>query len=43
MSGDLSRQLMESCLKAGAQRFLAKPLMPEEVLLVIEKIEALTS
>lgn len=41
MSGDLSRALMESCLKAGAQRFLAKPLMPEEVLLVIEKIEAL--
>ncbi len=25
MSGDLSRPLMESCLKAGAQRFLAKP------------------
>lgn len=41
MSGDLSRSLMESCLKAGAQRFLAKPLMPEEILLVLEKIEAL--
>lgn len=41
MSGDLSRTLMESCLKAGAQRFLAKPLMPEEILLVLEKIEAL--
>jgi len=41
MSGDLSRPLMESCLKAGAQRFLAKPLMPEEILLVLEKIEAL--
>lgn len=41
MSGDLSRTLMESCLKAGAQRFLAKPLMPEEVLLILEKIEAL--
>ncbi|MEN0057931.1 MAG: sigma-54 dependent transcriptional regulator [Bdellovibrio sp.] len=41
MSGDLNRALMESCLKAGAQRFLAKPLMPEEVLLIIEKIEAL--
>ena len=41
MSGDLSRPLMESCLKAGAQRFLAKPLMPEEVLLILEKIEAL--
>ncbi|UOF01278.1 sigma-54-dependent transcriptional regulator [Bdellovibrio reynosensis] len=41
MSGDLSRALMESCLKAGAQRFLAKPLMPEEILLILEKIEAL--
>lgn len=41
MSGDLNRALMESCLKAGAQRFLAKPLMPEEVLLILEKIEAL--
>ncbi|WP_374029077.1 sigma-54-dependent transcriptional regulator [Bdellovibrio bacteriovorus] len=41
MSGDLSRELMENCLKAGAQRFLAKPLMPEEILLVLEKIEAL--
>ncbi len=41
MSGDLSRPLMESCLKSGAQRFLAKPLMSEEVLLILEKIEAL--
>lgn len=41
MSGDLSRELMESCLKAGAQKFLAKPLMPEEILLILEKIEAL--
>lgn len=41
MSGDLSRELMETCLKAGAQRFLAKPLMSEEILLVLEKIEAL--
>lgn len=41
MSGDLNRSLMESCLKAGAQRFLAKPLMSEEVLLILEKIEAL--
>ncbi|KYG65798.1 transcriptional regulator [Bdellovibrio bacteriovorus] len=41
MSGDLSRELMETCLKAGAQRFLAKPLMPEEILLILEKIEAL--
>jgi DNA-binding NtrC family response regulator len=41
MSGDLSRELMESCLKAGAQRFLAKPLAPEEISLILEKIEAL--
>lgn len=41
MSGDLNRTLMETCLKAGAQKFLAKPLMPEEVLLILEKIEAL--
>lgn len=41
MSGDLNRILMETCLKAGAQKFLAKPLMPEEVLLILGKIEAL--
>ncbi|MFZ4404409.1 MAG: sigma-54-dependent transcriptional regulator, partial [Pseudobdellovibrionaceae bacterium] len=41
MSGDLSRPLMESCLKSGAQRFLPKPLVPEELRLVLEKIEAL--
>lgn len=41
MSGDLDRDLMEACLKAGASRFLAKPLSPEEFLLTLEKIEAL--
>lgn len=41
ISGDLDRNLMESCLKAGASRFLAKPLSAEEVLLTLEKIEAL--
>ena len=41
MSGDLSRELMENCLKVGAQKFLAKPLMTEEISLVLEKIEAL--
>jgi DNA-binding NtrC family response regulator len=41
MSGDLDRELMESCLKAGASRFLAKPLSPEEFILTLEKIEAL--
>lgn len=40
ISGDLNLQLMEACLKSGAQRFLNKPLMPEEVLLLLEKIEA---
>ena len=41
MSGDLDRALMESCLKAGASRFLAKPLGPEEFHLTLDKIEAL--
>lgn len=41
MSGNLDRELMESCLKAGASRFLAKPLSPEELQLTLEKIEAL--
>lgn len=41
ISGDLDRDLMEGCLKAGASRFLAKPLSPEEILLTLEKIEAL--
>ncbi|MGZ5278530.1 MAG: response regulator, partial [Pseudobdellovibrionaceae bacterium] len=40
MSGDLSLDLMEQCLKNGAQKFLAKPLMPDEVLATLEKIEA---
>lgn len=41
MSGNLDRQLMEQCLKAGASRFLAKPLSLEEVTLTLDKIEAL--
>lgn len=41
MSGDLSRELMEKCLQVGAQRFIAKPLHPEEIQLILEKIEAL--
>lgn len=40
MSGDLDRDLMEACLKAGASRFLAKPLNPDELALILEKIEA---
>lgn len=41
MSGDLDRNRMEACLKAGASRFLAKPLNADELLLTLEKIEAL--
>ena len=41
MSGDLSLELMETGIKAGATKFLAKPLMPDEVLSTLEKIEAL--
>jgi len=40
MSGDLDRKNMEMAIKAGAQRFLAKPLSPEEVTLTLEKILA---
>lgn len=41
MSGNLDRQLMEQCLRAGASRFLAKPLNIDELLLTLGKIEAL--
>jgi DNA-binding NtrC family response regulator len=41
MSGDIRRELMELALKAGAQRFLGKPLHSEELLLILQKIEAL--
>ncbi|PWU20754.1 MAG: sigma-54-dependent Fis family transcriptional regulator [Bdellovibrio sp.] len=41
MSGDLTMDLMEKALAAGARRFLAKPLMPEEVQSIIDKVEAL--
>ncbi len=40
MSGHLDRALMEKAIHAGAQRFLAKPLLAEEVKSVLEKIEA---
>ncbi len=39
ISGNLDRDLMEDCLKAGATRFLAKPLTTEEIHLILEKIE----
>lgn len=41
ISGDLSMALMESCLSAGAKKFIAKPLHLDEVKSAIEKIEAL--
>jgi DNA-binding NtrC family response regulator len=41
ISGDLSLELMEQGLSCGAQRFLAKPLIADEVLLHLRKIEAL--
>lgn len=41
ISGDLNRDLMEKSLKAGATRFLPKPLTPDEVILTLKKLEAL--
>jgi DNA-binding NtrC family response regulator len=41
MSGDLDRDLMEKCLRAGASRYIAKPLNLDEVVLTLDKIEAL--
>lgn len=41
MSGDLTIELMEEALAAGARKFLAKPLHPEEIKASFEKIEAL--
>ncbi|MCE3011120.1 MAG: sigma-54 dependent transcriptional regulator [Proteobacteria bacterium] len=41
MSGDLSLELMEDCLSAGARQYLAKPFSKEEVLAQLEKIRAL--
>lgn len=41
MSGDMRRELMEECLKLGAQRFLGKPFNAEEVTSILEKLEAL--
>ncbi len=41
ISGDFSLELMENGLTAGAQRFLAKPLVADEMLLHLSKIEAL--
>lgn len=43
MSGDLTIELMEKALAAGARKFLAKPLHPDEVSAGFDKIEALWS
>lgn len=40
MSGVLDRKTMESCLIAGAQKFLAKPLSKEELQSTLDKILA---
>lgn len=40
MSGRLDRSIMEQCLKAGASRFLAKPLSMDELIITLQKIEA---
>jgi len=41
ISGDMSREVMEKTLKAGATRFLPKPLTPDEVILTLDKLAAL--
>lgn len=40
ISGDLRSQLMDECLQHGAHRFLAKPLIQEEVYLVLDRIDS---
>ncbi len=41
ISGNLSIELMEQGLAAGAQKFFAKPLVAEEILNQLSKVEAL--
>ena len=41
ISGDLNLEQMEKCLEAGAGKFLAKPLLADEVKATIDKLEAL--
>lgn len=41
MSGHLDRPIMEACIKAGASRFLPKPLNAEELSLLLQKVENL--
>ncbi len=39
-SGDLNRDTMEKALEAGCDLFLAKPLKPQQLLQILEKVEA---
>ncbi len=41
MSGDLTRDVMESSLRKGASRFLAKPLSAGEAKLTLDQVESL--
>lgn len=41
MSGHLDRNTMESCIKAGASRFLPKPISPEDLEALLNKVSAL--
>lgn len=41
ISGDSSRDIMEKSLEAGASRYMLKPLSPNELKLIIKKIENL--
>lgn len=41
MSGHLDRETMEACIKAGASRFLPKPLNPDDLTHVLQKVSAL--
>lgn len=41
MSGHLDRTTMEACIKAGASRFLPKPISPDELSVLLNKVSAL--
>jgi DNA-binding NtrC family response regulator len=41
MSGHLDRTTMEACIKAGASRFLPKPISPEDLGHLLNKVSAL--
>ncbi len=41
MSGHLDRTTMEACIRAGSSRFLPKPIAPEELAMLLNKVSAL--